>query len=109
MRKPGRKSASELATKPVLSFVRPLPPPPECLNPQQAEVWKTVIASPSGAMFSPEMTPLIVEYCRAVERAAIIAKQVEAFEPGWINAQGGIERLDRLLRMADRQADRLRR
>ncbi len=107
MRKRGRKSASELATKPVLAFTRPLPPPPPQLTPAEAEIWKTVVASPAGDMLSPEMAPLLIEYCRATVRSGIIAKQLEAFDPDWLAVDGGLERYDQLLRMADRQAARV--
>ena len=105
-RKQGKPSVAD-KTAPVLAFTRPLPPPPAELTPAQAEVWKSVVASPTGAMLSPEMAPLIIEYCRAVERAAVVARQVEAFEPEWISTDGGLPRWDRLLRIADRAAGRV--
>jgi len=58
-------------------------------------------------MLSPEMAPLLIEFCRAVSRSAIIAQQAEAFDPEWLTADGGLERWDRLLRMADRAAGRV--
>jgi phage terminase small subunit len=100
--KRGRKSAAEHATKPILAFTRKLPDPPAGLTAREAETWKTVVASPAGAMIDASNFALLAQFCREVALADIVAELVHEFRPDWVRTDGGLERLDRLLRMQER-------
>ena len=82
MAKRGRKSAAELALTdiPVVDVSRRMPPsPPSELTEAQAQVWRDVC------------------------RSRLLEVQIAHFEQEWIAATGGLERLDRLLAMAERE------
>lgn len=97
-----RKSASDKAVAPVVSLPLRLPDPPKNLSVAQSEIWKLVIASRSGDMIAPEAYPVLVEYCRSITAADMIAEQIDHFDPLWIAEDDGLKRWDKLLGMQDR-------
>jgi hypothetical protein len=105
----GRKSSAELAIV-TQEVPRLLPPPPSDLTPEQAEIWRFVIASKSGDFIAPEAYPVVVEYCRAVTAASLIAQQLRAITEKWQAKNPGdslmpdnvLERIDKLHQMQDR-------
>jgi hypothetical protein len=42
-----------------------------------------------------------------VTRAGLLAQQIAKFKPDWLKEPGGLERLDKLLQMADRETKAL--
>src|SRR5215207_9820572 len=64
----GRKAATPLNVA-VTSMPGQRPPPPEYLNPEQSAVWRSVVSCLPHDWFSPDNIPLLVEYCRHVDRA----------------------------------------
>lgn len=102
MRKRGPKSGAELATTPVLIEAR-RPPPPADLAELEAEVWRDTVGTMPAGWFCKSQYPILIAYCRHTVRAAQLAGLVAAFEPKWIKADGGLERLDKLLAMAERE------
>jgi phage terminase small subunit len=99
----GRKSADELTTRPVLLNER-RPEPPESLSPRAAAVWKEVVGTVPLGWFSKAQYPIVMAYCRHAAQAEVLAEQVDRFEPEWLSADGGIERLNKLLSMAERES-----
>ncbi len=61
-----------------------------------------VMASRSSEMIEPEAYPVLVEYCRSIEQADLIADQIEAFDMDWLKEDDGLKRYDKLLAMQDR-------
>jgi hypothetical protein len=47
--------------------------------------------------------PIMVAYCRHVCRARLLEMQIVQFEIEWTSVDGGLERLDRMLAMAERE------
>ena len=105
--KRGRKSAQEMATRPVLAFSRKAPEPPPMLTDAEAEVWRSLIVSPGESLITSEDFPLLKELCRQIVNADLIAKEIREFKPEWLPVNGGLERFDHLLRVQDRIADRI--
>jgi hypothetical protein len=103
MRKRGRISSAELATV-VIDAGRRMPasPPPE-LTDAQATVWRDVVGSLPDGWFTRAAYPILVAYCRHVCRARLLEMQIAQFEPEWTRVDGGLERLDRLLAVAERE------
>jgi hypothetical protein len=102
MKQRGRKSPLDLST--VVVGARQMPPrPPAELTDAQADVWRSVVASLRGDWMSPAAYPVLIEYCRHVCRARLLQSQIEQFELEWVRTEGGLERFDRLLGMADRE------
>ena len=104
--KRGRKSAAEVEMGSLVVDVSrqlPLPPPAE-LTDAQAAVWRDAAASMSGGNWLTRgAAPILVEYSRHVCRARLLERMISDFQPEWLKVDGGVERLDRLLAMAERE------
>ena len=60
------------------------------------------MASRSAEMIEPEAYPVLVEYCRSIEKADFIALELERFDMSWLADDEGLKRYDKLLSMQDR-------
>jgi len=98
----GRRSSAELATFITASPQRP-PKPPTELSDAQADVWRAVVASLRSDWLSPAAFPMLIAFCRHVCRGRLIESQIATFEIEWARVEGGLERFDRLLKMAERE------
>jgi hypothetical protein len=106
MAKRGRKSAADLALidMPVVDVSRQMPPsPPNALTEPQAQVWRDAVSCMPGDWLKRGAHAVLIEYCRHVCRAGLLEQEIAHFQQEWIAAAGGLERLDRLLVMADRE------
>jgi hypothetical protein len=101
MIKRGKKSAAELSV--IVDVSRRLPPPPPAeLSDAQAAVWRDTAANLPGDWLDAS-GPILIEYSRHVCRSRLLERMVRDFEAEWTKVEGGLERLDRLLAMADRE------
>jgi hypothetical protein len=80
----------------------PLSPPPE-LSDAQKTVWFDVVGSLPDDWFTRAAHPILVAYCRHTCRARLLELQIAQFEAEWTGADDGLERLDRLLAVAERE------
>jgi hypothetical protein len=98
----GRKSAAATELQPALTVLetRRSPPPPG-LTEAEVAVWRETIAAAPSGWFTKAHHPLLKAFCRHTARAEMLAQQVNAFRPEWIGEEGGLQRLDKLLTMAD--------
>lgn len=104
MAKRGRKSASGLSTVIVDVGRQAMPsPPPSELTDAQADVWRDVVGSLPAVWFKRATYPILIAYCRHACRARLLELQVAQFEPEWTRAEGGLERLDKLLALCERE------
>lgn len=97
-----RKSAASL------SVVAPLPghkrpDPPEELAPEEAIEWRAVVDRLPPDWFPRETHQLLVQYCRHVVKARVIAGLISDFEPEWAATDEGLHRFDKLTGMAERE------
>ena len=46
---------------------------------------------------------VLIQHCRHVCRSRLLERQLRTFEVEWVNVDGGLERFERLLAMADRE------
>jgi hypothetical protein len=99
----GRKSTAELSTKAPVLLNERRPAPPEGLTPKAAEVWKNVVGTAPLGWFSRAQYPILLAYCRHAARAETLAAEISAFQLEWLKAEGGVERLNKLLAMAERE------
>ena len=53
--------------------------------------------------FTREHYPSLIAYCRHVCRGRWIAQQIASFVPEWLSHGGGLQRLDKLHAMAERE------
>src|SRR6476661_6952616 len=103
MRKRGRISSAELATVVVdAGRCMPASPPPE-LTDAQATIWRDVVGSLPNGWFTRAAHPILIAFCRHVCHARLLEVQIARFEPEWMRVDGGLERFDRLLAIAERE------
>jgi hypothetical protein len=104
----GRKSAASLDVPAIggaiLAFRGGPRQPPVPLTPKQREVWRSVVDSPAGDMITPESEPLLVEYCRAAERADQLGAVMNSIEPDQLLTEGGFSRFERYMRASEANA-----
>jgi len=93
----------ELSTV-VIDAGRQMPTlPPAELTDAQAVVWRDVIGSLPGGWLTQAAHPILVAFCRHVCRARMLEQQIARLEPEWTRLDSGLERLDRLLAVAERE------
>ena len=104
MRQRGKKSAENLATIIVDVGRRLPPPPPSELSDPQAAVWRDVVGSLPGHWFTRAAYSVLISHCRHVCRSRLLEAQIRLFELEWVKVPGGLERLDRMLAVAERES-----
>ena len=103
MRQRGRKSSVELSTI-LVDAGRQMPSlPPAELTDAQADVWRDVIGSLPGGWLTQAAHPILVAFCRHVCRARMLELQIARLEAEWKSLDCSLERLDRLLAVAERE------
>ena len=101
--KRGRKSACDLSVV-VDATTRRLPPPvPPDLTDAQGDVWRDTVGSLPGNWITRAAHPVLVSYCRHVCRARFLEVCIARFHIENVHDEGGMERLDKLLAMAERE------
>ena len=104
MNKRGRKSLAEISTVLMNVDRRPLQlSPPTELTDSQADVWRDVVESLPAILFKRAIYPILAAYCRHACRARLLEMQVAQFEPEWARVEGGLERLDKLSALCERE------
>lgn len=99
----GRKSSASMSVVQALPG-QERPEPPEELTPEEAEEWRAVVGRLPPDWFVRETHGQLVNYCRHVVRARMIAGLIRDFEPEWTETNEGLRRLDRLTTMAERES-----
>ena len=100
MKERGRKSAAELT---VVTLGPRRPDPPEELTVEQAEEWRAIVGRMPADWFSREHYPLLAALCFHVCRSRMLAGLIDTFPTEWLAEEGGLQRLDKLLAMAERE------
>ena len=103
MRHRGRKSSVELSTVVIDAGGQMPSVPPAELTDAQAVIWRAVIGSLPGGWLTQAAHPILVAFCRHVCRARMLELQIARLEPEWTRLESGLERLDRLLAVAERE------
>lgn len=99
-----RRSAADLS---VVALAKPRPSPPAELAGEQAEVWKSVVASKPPEWFDEGTFPLLVAYCRiSCDARATDALTADVLRAG-IESDADLSRYERLNRMRMAQASTL--
>ena len=96
-----RKSGAALAVVTPIQDHRP--PVPDGMPEAQADIWTRIVNRLPNGWFRPEHREVLTAYCQHACIAEQLARQVEAFRPEWLAEEGGLERLDRLTKMLDRE------
>jgi hypothetical protein len=102
----GRKSAAATETEALVAVDVRRPKPasaPAELTEGQAQVWRAAVSAMPGTWLTHGAHPLLISYCRHVCRARVLESMIKKFELEWTTVEGGLERFDRLLAMAERE------
>ena len=97
----GRRSAASLAVVSPITDARPAPP--DDLTADQAAEWDAVTRRLPSGYFPRETHALLATYCRHVVVCRRLSKLMDEFQGDWFEVEGGLERLDRLGKMRDRE------
>lgn len=103
MTKRGPKSAASIASAPISPEPR-RPPPPHDLKGKEEQVWRDTVATMPGDWFDRVHEPMLKAFCRHVVSADRLTLLVEAFKDDWLREEGGLQRLDKLLAMRERES-----
>jgi hypothetical protein len=95
----GRKSSESQSV--VVSLVPGVwPDPPAELSPEQAEIWRSTVASmPSDWFAGCGAAVLLSQLCRHISYSRWMAEELAAVGLGSAKKAGGLDRFDRLARM----------
>jgi hypothetical protein len=96
-----RKSAAALST--ITPIVDHRPPVPDDMPEAQATIWRAITNRLPHDWFRREHLEMLRAYCQHACIAQTLARQIEAFRPEWLAEDGGLERLDQLSRILDRE------
>ncbi|WP_194475577.1 hypothetical protein [Bradyrhizobium sp. CCBAU 53338] len=77
--------------------------PPAELTDAQAMIWRDAVGSMPGNWLTRAAHPILIAYCRHACRARLLEMQIAQFEVEWTRVDGGLERLDKLFAMAERE------
>lgn len=101
----GRKSAQSLATAAVATSVGAAARLRAALHLSDAEraVWAEVVNDQPASAFAPTHAPLLEMYCRHVVYSRILADEIASFDRSWLADAEGLDRYDKLLKMAERE------
>ena len=80
-----------------------MPPPPQ-LSEFEAEVWTQIVATKPADWFGADTIPLLVSYCKHISHAAVLDKQIEEFNPEWMEDDAGLNRYKTLLNLREKES-----
>lgn len=101
----GRKSLASLAVR-----ATPLPgsiermEAPVYLSDAERQVWTDVVNDQPAGVFGLTHAPMLEMYCRHVVRSRILADEIQNFDRAWMADGDGLDRYDKLLKMAERES-----
>jgi hypothetical protein len=105
MQKRGRPSPGDLAgkaTKVVAGGFGIRAEPPADMAPEQAEIWRQIVASEPVEFFSTAATKgLLRDYCRHRTTADKVSAIIEMFQADWLKAKDGVRRYSDLCKLRD--------
>lgn len=96
----GKKSAAALSVVPAPTETRPEPPAE--LTDEQAEVWRSVVATKDPNWFSDDTHKLLVSYCKHASIAAALDREIDEFDPQWLRDAEGLDRYKTLTDMREK-------
>ena len=102
MAKRGRKSAASHEVALLIEAETPADAPYE-LTDAEANIWRGITNAMPAAWFPRESLELLAAYCRACAMADFVSREINRYEMTWLAKDGGIERLQKLTGIRDRE------
>lgn len=101
MTKRGRKSAASLEIGTTLATASP--DAPYDLGDDAATIWRSVLDSLPAGFIAGEAFDTLAAHCRHVASARFISREIDRFQIDWLKLDNGLDRLNKLLAMRDRE------
>lgn len=103
MQQRGRKKQGDVveADLSILSTDRVIPP--ATLTDAEINVWDEVVNDHPADFFTSTHKSLLTMYCRHVVRSQILDQEILSFDMAWLADGDGLDRYDKLLKMAERE------
>ncbi len=80
------------------------PKAPGSLTAVQRQIWEdTVSSEPAGYFKTAAVRAILADYCRHVETAILLSREIEACDPAWLKLEDGLSRFDKLLALRARE------
>ena len=105
MKQRGRKSQAALSVVKEATVQRP--EPPAALLPPEKELWNAITGSRAPDFFDQATIPLLTEYCRLKTQVEMLAEQLNAFEPEWLEDDDGLRRYKTITDVRDKAEGRM--
>jgi len=109
MKQRGRKSkdsvSAELVVLEGLSTVRPTAP--EELTDAEKQRWSRITASKAVDFFDNGVVDLLTEYCRLKTQVDLVSKEIEVYDPAWLETDKGVARYKNLAGIRDQGQGRM--
>ncbi len=105
MKQQGRKSVAQLAV--VKPDTKSRPAPPKELNDDEMVLWNRVTASKSVDFFDDGVVPLLTEYCRLKTQVDLVSKEINVYDPAWLETDKGVARYKNLTTIRDQAQGRM--
>jgi len=103
-KKRGRKSVASKTLAVIDGGALAPPKPPGKLTSEALDVWHEVVKTEPHDFFQTEVAQaMLADYCQHRVTADLLTAQISEFDPEWLKMDEGTARLDRLLRMRDRE------
>jgi len=101
----GRKSAASLSVVAQdcptgMQRLAPL----STLTDAEKVIWVQVVNDNPAEVFTDTLAPLLELYCGHILKARILRKEILRFDPAWLSDDDGLNRYDKLLKMAERES-----
>lgn len=100
MAKRGRRSAAELS---VLTPAEPPADAPYDLSDEAATIWREIMGALPANFIEREMFDILAAHCRHVATARFVSREIDRFAIAWFKSKGGVERLNKLSALRDRE------
>jgi hypothetical protein len=98
----GRKSAAALSV--VAGTIDGRPQAPSDLTEFQRDVWQRTVASEAATFFkTAALQAILKQYCRHVETADVLTRQIDKFQPEWLSDSEGLATYGELLKLRERE------
>lgn len=98
MKQRGRTATGELAVVTPIGERKALEPPVTLSEAQQG-TWRAVVASHPAEFFNAALAPLLASFCKHVDYAATIDREIAAFKREWLREDEGLKRYKALSAM----------
>lgn len=77
---------------------------PLSLSDAELAVWNEVVSDQPASAFTDTHAPILEMYCRHVVNNRILADELLNFDRSWLADDDGLNRYDKLLKMAERES-----